>query len=936
MDKRVTFAERTDVLAQALSRELEKNFLNPFDPPLILVPNGMAKRWLSLFLMNSLSHQIFLGVPVLTLRDWSEKGLSFFKVSSQIYSLLDPQQFGSRRRDLALHLAEVFLEYQKWGYEPRGDEWQKALYQRIFPKRVEKKQSGVIYGFNLDFLSPFQWEELLSQPKVFLYQFSPCFQFWTDLHTDRERRKLAMWLQRRGAAENQLEEFKTLLEDPPSLLRNWGKLDRDTAFFLEKKEIPCEEGYTMEQENSLLGRLQATILSMENHFIGGGIDPSLSIFSTGASRLHEIEEIGKRIASRGEEKFSDILVLTPNLDLYAPFIELVFTKRGIPYTLFSVELGGSSLYLQGLRTILSYLSPRGSMEDLKILFSNPCFFKKMGWDSSDLSLIEKWLQEENLDSLLDGWIFLCPEKMERIELGQKEKLASFVETLEILNKYKGAPDHQTLLAWAEQIETLLEELLVLEDLQDADVMAQSHVQKVLRQIRLAGEKELLQEKFPLDWIRSFFMRPVYGNQQAGQMHGVVFAPFSEGAFCPAEEVFWIGMDEESFPRSPSYSSLDLLRKDPHFFPPTPGEKDRALLLRALFGVKKRLTISYGNLSREEGRSLRPSLLIEEIFRFLEEKTEGKISLEKIERRVSLKRTLWKKEKLNFPLPQKALEEETLSIRDLKRLVRHPWRFFLEKKEGIRLEKEEEDSFFLTRARLLRKAFTTSFEEALAVEGISKGLFREALWLDAEEVAQEWKKRTEEWGIVPAKLFLLQSCRKLQFAEEKIYAPAIQWEESQSSCGLLKGEIEIASEQGAVHLGKVDFEGMAKAWPEILATLVVLGKEEIFCIQTGEVKKLGSPPKEALGALFSLCAEEAPFPLLLEWISPFLKKKWEILSKKREVIEQRKGEDPVYDWMMERYLFPSWETIEMFWGDRIEKAFRPLENLFPSRKKREND
>src|SRR3990167_2878177 len=155
------------------------------------------------------------------------------------------------------------------------------------------------------------------------------------------------------------------------------------------------------------------------------------------------------------------------------------------------------------------------------------------------------------------------------------------------------------------------------------------------------------------------------------------------------------MDEESFPRYTPSFSLDLLKNEKIYTFPE-SDKDRYVFLKALFTAKEFLFISYGHLSKDEGKPLNSSPLVEELRRSLDAPIKEHI-VQFTSSNTKQNYFFWP-EQPSLILPE---GEINLSISELVSLSRHPWEFFLKKTFGIYLENKEEPSFSLQKGQLLR-------------------------------------------------------------------------------------------------------------------------------------------------------------------------------------------------------------------------------------------
>jgi exodeoxyribonuclease V gamma subunit len=132
------------------------------------------------------------------------------------------------------------------------------------------------------------------------------------------------------------------------------------------------------------------------------VDDSIQIHSA-PSKLREVEVVWE-IIQRLPFKPSEILVLAPDMQSYAPFVELVFHQRGGPFdfAIFCLEARSKSSLMQGLETLLELSHYRFSKESVEKLLFCPPFLKKFDFTIDDAHLLLKWINEVHIRYDLRG------------------------------------------------------------------------------------------------------------------------------------------------------------------------------------------------------------------------------------------------------------------------------------------------------------------------------------------------------------------------------------------------------------------------------------------------------------------------------------------------------------------------------------------------------
>ena len=1038
-------SNRLDFLACELARALEQDDCNPLTQRVILVPDASMKPWLLRQIVQYSEKKGVAGIKVLA---WQE-GMRFFSDKSAkdprylelylfIYEYLKKDlstevaaySGGNVKRllDLSKELAKLFLSYGFYGSElllscQETNDWQKNILQKIieggkwkFPLQNLSAQAvkGAVFCFACDGMPAGFWDFLLKLPRFSAYLFSPCLSFWGDLCSTREKRSLVKYGKKRNVSETHLEELDRYLENCHPLLANFGKLGRETLQVLDLYDLQIEESYDLLDagEPTLLKTVQADLLygeiPLEKREIAPG-DRSIRLSLTGASRLREIQVLKDEIIRVQQEgiALSEMLVLAPNLEIYGPLIEWVFSdpESSIPYCLSEIDLLSKNGYWQGLKQLLSLSTSRWESDVVIKLIENPSFRLKQGWDLERLDQIRLWIREakirwgqsgeqkekivsdlfekkiegrmhgtweEGIDRMLQGLIYLFPPEKEQlpqpspisgIDMGDADALEEFLYVIETLRRDL-APltdsKERRLESWADILEAIADTYLAVEG--EKDLAGRGAVEEIISSLRYV-QSSLGPIEFPFSALEELFNRKSTGQIGSTLLHAVPIAPLSEGAITPCRALFLIGQDEESFPRSASPSSLDLLRGKKEA-PPLPPDRDRYLFLQAICSVQEKMIISYGHISPEEGKEMSPSLLVQELISYIKSHFEGEIAttvhpsfnlhprcFQELECQ-STSPTAFRaaqifygpKEGLQFwpPFDQRPPlhlpeGEITLSVRDLKALFRHPWKFYMTKILQMAIAEKPEENWeeyevdFIKRAQILRTSLHQPLEAVIQKsEGdgtFPVGLFGVVARQEMGHIAEEWKGNLADLGLAKESL---SSIRLSDTHSDSLPPVEIQWERLKVK---IVGEVSFCSSLGPLHIGDDSLPALFRSWPEHLVALCALQSNTIFCIRSGKPKQVASP-HDALRRSLELyfLGLQTPLPLVSEWVEPLLRKGGEELEKKFEG-GQGLIEDPIYDWVLDRTGELSAEPICSAWGPFLKETLIDLIQLYPSRSKK---
>ncbi len=1014
----LVLGNRLDALAGVLARMLEEEEGDPFAGRVILTASAEMKGWLLLKLAHFSSKKAVAGLKIFS---WQEgvryllnqpgKELSYVELYLLVYEALlaseeeEIKAYGKEAKlsDLAQQIADLFAMYGYYGGEfcfAAADDWQSRLWKRLFvegpwrapvqllaePMRVREK----VYCFGCDALAPIVWKALLGLRDLSIFHFSPCASYWTDLCSDRQRRAMSRSGEKRGVSGEELEQFQEYTLDSHPLLANWGKAGREALEIFEEYEMDVEEVYDpLEGKESALRVLQQDLLWNQRSQIFP--DESVKINKTGASRLREVQVLYDEML-RAHQKgisFSEMLVLAPNINLYAPFIELVFSdsKRPIPYRMSGVDQ--HQLSWQGFKQLLRLSQSRWDAESLLVLLENGAFREKRGWDLERLDQIRSWIVDlrihwgqngEKKERSLSEWLGRSvPAVSRRTWVEGADRLVNsliylFPEDQKELPT--AAPLSGMSLADADEVEELFELVFQLE--KDLSLLADGSLQSpaewaeyfsslftayfpeqelgVLEEVIYALRKAELKTKgkIPFSVISYLFTRTQSVSIHSSCLHAAQMASFEPGSIVPCRALFLLGQDEESFPRRSFSSSLDRC-KGLKGAPPLRSDMDRYLFLQAVCSAQDCVVISYGHISAEDGKELGPSIVLREWLSFaketpvtshpsfpwhrrcFEEKACQTLSLRDYRAGLIFHAD---KEPLQFFPPfavprASVLQESAVFLKHLKKVFSHPWKFYLQNTLRLWLEEPEKKDWadfeldWIQRSKVLKQGLSQDLSSVIEMREKKQqfpiGLFGQAARKNVTKAFEEWREHFQEWNILPEELNTL-SFRDIPHGPFA-FAPL---EVPFSSFSLrLVGDVPFCSLRGPIHFGEDSFPAMLKNWPEYLAALCALRSQEIFCLRSGKIKVVPSPLDELKKCLeiYDL-ALQAPLPLAPQWTDALIRKQdAEELEKKFEA-KRAVMEDPVYDWVFSRIQKPSAEALVADWGALLQEKLGALIELYP--------
>lgn len=902
--------------------------------------------------------------------------------------------------DLTSELASLFGAYGFYGKEllqMSEDHWQVCLWKQLFVSGPWKapmqllsqplQPVGRVYCFGCNHLPQVVWKALLQIEEIKIFHFSPTTVYWDDLCSDRERRGILKYGKFRNVSEGELEQMSDYLFDAHPLLANWGKAGRSALKLFNEYDLDIQEVYDERQEkNCQLTALQKDLLFHTKSSFSS-LDGSIKIHKTGSSRLREIQVLKSEMLRARLQgiSFSEMLVLASDLNVYVPFIECVFSEEDCPiaYQLIGIHESAQQSAFQGFKKLLALSQSRWEADDLLLVLENQAFRAKRGWDTARLDQLRKWILDsriswglnaehkkerlaqwlepkeiradqrgtwrEGMDRLVASLVYLFSEESAKepflglvsgIGLGSADELEEFLQLLEQLQQDLSMlvdGSIQTLNKWADDLRSLYETYFPSEE--------SGAFEEVCYALRKAGER--ISSAVPFSALLHLFDKVSNISLGSSLLHAARFSSLEEGAVIPSRALFLIGFDEESFPRRPSSSSLNLCKAFQEQ-PPFPSELDRYLFLQAVCSAQDLLVISYGHISAEDGKEVNPSIVVQELERYvnkIEVTTHPSFPLATrcfeepscrpmCQKEYEMARLFYApKQPLAFfdsfrsPKLSEALPSElqSISLKELNNFFRNPWKYYLQKTFQLWIEEAKKDDwldFELTpqkRAYLLKGGLYQSLDKLIDRSEKKRefpvGLFGQIASSEVAQIHVEWKQHLHGWGL-----------------QEELISEKLPVKVDLEGLKIV-GTLKHCSSRGPLHVGEDSFTSLLKNWPEYLVALCSLGAHEIFCVRSGDIKTISSPREE-----LKKCIElynrgvQTPLPLISQWADALVRRNSAVELEKAFSPGLRTWKDPVYEWVAARAGPFSAGSLVDEWGSYLQKQLQALVDLYPMRSK----
>ena len=607
-------------------------------------------------------------------------GKKLFQVSRKIASLFD--DYGVYRPDM---LREWQNRQKKHILKDPSAEWQAFLFGKMMETRPEQHlavkahtffQQFAKEKFNMDglpaqislfgisalpelFLQVF--EKVSSVMDIHLFLLTPSSRFFFDIRSDREMEKAAL---KKGGVKSQEFLFEEAVNP---LLSSFGALG--IRFHSSLENYQCHEPFENlfldpidETKASMLFIIQSDILNLNHRKEGGeplAVDPSDTSISIHAchSPMREARVLKDLLLAEFEKDQDlaphDIIVMMPDIEAYAPFIESVFSlETPLPFSISDRKKRSESEPLEAFLKILALQGTRLEKSLVLDLLLSESIAKKFKINFDDVSRIEQmtgnagilWARDqdhrqalgfdpfeentwqfglnrlfmgmvmpEGYDGLVRG-ILPC-ESFEGPELEVLGKLAGFCHALfSGLSSLEGEKNMET---WIEVLRKLSFSLLDENNKSSEDLF---FLMETLDELKSGAKTAGFTDAVSFDVVYSLVAQELDLNISQGNfMSGnITFCNILPMRSIPFKIVVLMGMDETAFPKKVYTPGFNLMKKYPR-----PGDKnerheDLYLFLETLLSARLKLIITYTGMSIKDNSLIPVSGVVSELMEVMEQ------------------------------------------------------------------------------------------------------------------------------------------------------------------------------------------------------------------------------------------------------------------------------------------------------------------------------
>ena len=594
-----------------------------------------------------------------------------FRLSRQIATLYD---------SYLAYRPEMIMDWCRGGSSQSAHEWQAILWRELRKKIGVKSLPELVWEMNqckdpknpellpkrlsvfgISTLPPLFFDILQSYGRVsplHIYNLQPAPLMWGDVNSEKWKLRA---LQRIKQNENASSaEFNLHIETGNPLIGSLGRTGRDFFNLLidrDAHDIPLD--YRLPNKDNLLNHLQKWIFEVfeekpVSRFQYRSKDESLVVKSC-HSPMRETEVLRDFLLQKFAEDEtllpSEVLVMMPNPEEYAPYIRATFGEmeegmpEHFPYSIVDREPRHESQLVDFFFNLLEFFDGRASNREVLDLLDSMPMRTRFEWTDEEMDILRKWFRDchaywgfngkhrESLGSSNTDehtW----KHALERMVLGfcmrgrgqktwggvlpydeiEGENAHLFARLFYVLQQLQQHGERcRTSLNLSDWKEFLLSVCRTFFPVVDENLLDRRRIEQAVNDLGSEYFERAPTATVPLRVIRYHLGNVVEVGSPKGQFltNGVTFCGLRPMRSVNSRIICMLGMNDGAFPRRNRRPSFDL-SGDRRPGDRSTREDDRYLFLESIWCAREALYLSYLGQSIRQSEKIPPSVVINEL------------------------------------------------------------------------------------------------------------------------------------------------------------------------------------------------------------------------------------------------------------------------------------------------------------------------------------
>jgi exodeoxyribonuclease V gamma subunit len=554
---------------------------------------------------------------------------------------------------------DLLIQWEKSIVQNRENGWQAELWKELTLHHISRSR-GFLNFFESADVSKLDYKRIFifgitTMPALYLdffqqlgnstsldihfFYLTPCSENWKYTFSNREEANIV----RKLAANNTYnEEF--FIDKGNPLLGSFGRVGREFfSTMLEITDYNDDDHFIEPSTNTMLGQIQYNILTNTptdyciKHTLNKN-DKSIQIHNC-HNQTREIEILYDNILDiiRTDSTMQprNIIVITPDISTYAPFIKSVFDRKNfeinknqitLPYSLSDVKVAKNSKIVNTFFNILGLKNSKFKISEILDILETEAVRSAFDIEDRELDYIRKWIKESGMrwginaehrselklpefseNSIEDGIKRLmlgfamddnnsvyqnCIIPYDNIEIPNAEllgKLSSFLQSLFKLRKTLSGIN--TIETWNKQLNEIMDFYFINNNETFRDI---SLLRKAFNNLERTALTADFNKPVSLDIIKNYLQKTIDTESiNEGFLRGkITFSTMLPMRSIPAKTICMIGMNDGVFPRQERKLGFNIIDKDIRICDRSKRFEDRYIFLEAMLAAENILYISY--------------------------------------------------------------------------------------------------------------------------------------------------------------------------------------------------------------------------------------------------------------------------------------------------------------------------------------------------------
>jgi exodeoxyribonuclease V gamma subunit len=549
----------------------------------------------------------------------------------------------------------------------------KALQDTKNAQALKDKLPGEVFLFGITVLPEYYislFNAISSIVDVHIFQLNPSKEYWFDVRTEKTILRIKQKIKSKRISIDDLH-----FEAGNPLLALLGKVGQEYVGMLldynVEENINDESYYTVPPNNTLLANIQNDICNCitrgKGEYKKFGVKPddrSITIHSC-HSPLREVEVLRDYIIdilNTSSVLPNDIVVMAPDIDVYAPFIKAVFDQEvlhkedlpALPFCIADQSFKNTSRFIAAFLDLLTVLAGRLEADKVCALLDYDEIAIRFGIEKEGVMAFCRWVEKLNvkwgkdaahraqytntqsntftwqyaIERLLMGYAIpqatglvddIIP--FDSVEGSQAEILGCYINFLNTLFYFfDEAQKPKSLERWLDYCDNCINTMLDIDNnSRDYETIQElfSSLRAIVPDISRNEDIEFLVIK---SWIDDFLAEQRVSSNFLSK--GITFCQLLPMRSIPFKVVCLLGMNDGQFPRMDENISFDIMRNEKYkdSLPRCIRSKrndDRYLFLESIISAREYLFISYQGQSPIDLSVKEPSIVVNELLEYIE-------------------------------------------------------------------------------------------------------------------------------------------------------------------------------------------------------------------------------------------------------------------------------------------------------------------------------